>query len=223
MCGRFTLDTDLTVLKAHFDLPSFFPGFAPPGDVLPGQQISAIVAAAGARAATARRWGLIPAWAADAPWRRGLINARAETLLQKPSFRQATHRRRCLIPADGFYEWRREGERRTAVHFCLASGLPFAFAGLYEHWRASDGRSCVTCAIVTTAPNALVAPVHDRMPAIIPPRGYDCWLDTSVPPEWAALSLLRPYPAEEMKISGRPLAASRRHHSHDRVPTGGAA
>jgi putative SOS response-associated peptidase YedK len=163
--------------------------------------VAAIIDNGERRRVKALRWGLIPAWAKDPAIGRKLFNARAETLAGKPSFRDAFQRRRCLIPADGFYEWTGEKGRRQAVRFQLASGEPFAFAGLYETWRPpAGGAPLSTCTIVTTAPNGLVAPVHDRMPAILPREGEALWLDPSVRDASRLQSLLAPYPADVMSM-----------------------
>jgi putative SOS response-associated peptidase YedK len=125
------------------------------------------------------RWGLIPAWAKDPKIGYKLINARAETVAEKPSFRAAFRQRRCLIPADGFYEWQQvEGSRHSHPYFIgLQDKRPFAFAGLYERWESPDGENFDTCTIVTTAANEVLAPIHDRMPVILSPQKYAQWLD----------------------------------------------
>ena len=138
------------------------------------------------------RWGFVPAWAPDAMG--AMINARSETAASKPTFREAFRQRRCLIPADGFYEWKKAGRRKEPHYIELADGRPFAFAGLWERWRDVD-----TCAILTTAANSLLAPLHDRMPVLIDPPNFDRWLDPAATPEQLQ-PLLATYPSEAMRI-----------------------
>ncbi len=197
MCGRFILLTDLAAIVERFDVGETALASLPAGDLLPGQAIPVVIRE-GENRLVFFRWGLIPSWAKDPAVGRKMINARAETLAQKPSFREALQRRRCLIPADGFYEWRGEKGQRTAVRFRLRSGEPFGFAGLYETWNTPAGEPLSTCTIVTTASNALVASVHDRMPVILSGERMGLWLDPSVRDPAALLPLLVPYPAEEM-------------------------
>jgi putative SOS response-associated peptidase YedK len=175
-------------------------GLRPRDNVAPTEDILIVVpdrtdgAAAGRRVLRSARWGLVPHWAPDLRDAARTINARAETLLERPTYRPLLERRRCLIPADGFYEWRTDpdGVRRPLL-FALPGGEPFAFAGLWSSWRDAAREARVdTCTIVTTTPNELVAHVHDRMPVILPRRAEDRWLDPGVPPE-EATSLLRPY------------------------------
>ena len=153
MCGRFILLTDLSVIVERYDVGQTVLTSLPAGDLLPGQSIPAVICERQNRLVSFR-WGLIPSWAKDPAVGRKMINARAEAL----------KRRRCLIPADGFYDWTGEKGHREAVRFRLRSGEPFGFAGLYETWRSKAGEPVRTCTIVTTASNALVAQVHDRMP-----------------------------------------------------------
>jgi putative SOS response-associated peptidase YedK len=199
MCGRFTLFVDPK------DLMQMFPGFDVPAEWVPRYNIAptqpvAVVANNGQSKIEFFQWGLIPSWAKDPKIGNRMINARAETLAEKPSFRSAYRRRRCLVLADGFYEWRKEPGRttKTPMYIRLTSGDPFAFAGLWEAWRASDDRTILSCTIITTTPNKLVKEIHNRMPVILDPDAYDLWLD---PAERQADQLdewLRPYPAEQM-------------------------
>jgi putative SOS response-associated peptidase YedK len=197
MCGRFILLTDLSVIRERFDVGETALASLPVGDLLPGQSIPAVICD-GQNRLVFLRWGLIPSWAKDPAIGGKMINARAETLSEKPSFREAFKGRRCLIPADGFYEWTGEKGHRTAVRFRLRSGEPFGFAGLYETWTSEAGESLSTCTIVTTESNALVASVHDRMPVILSGEKMALWLDPSVRDPAALLPFLTPYPAEEM-------------------------
>jgi putative SOS response-associated peptidase YedK len=141
------------------------------------------------------RWGLVPPWARDAATGNRLINARAETVSEKPAFRRAYRERRCLVPADGFYEWRREGAVKRPFYIRMRDGAPFAFAGIWERWEGIRGESVETCAILTTEPNDLMAPIHDRMPLILPPEEYGRWLDPSVRATESLAPLLRPFPS----------------------------
>jgi putative SOS response-associated peptidase YedK len=170
-------------------------------NVAPTQDVPAVrPAKAGGRELAMLRWGLIPAWAKDEDIGARLINARGETAAELPSFRAAFRRRRCLVAADGFYEWRKAGKGPKQPFLVeLADGRPFAFAGLWERWdKAPDGRPLETCTIITTRANELLAPIHDRMPVILPPADYDAWLDVEGTGVEAAKALLRPYPAAAM-------------------------
>lgn len=199
MCGRFTLFVDPK------DLMRMFPGFEVPAEWTPRFNIAptqpvAVIPNNGQNKIEFFRWGLIPSWAKDPKIGNRMINARSETLAEKPSFRVAYRRRRCLILADGFYEWRKEPGRKakTPMYIRLESSEPFAFAGLWEAWRAPDDQTILSCTIITTAPNELVKEIHNRMPVILDPAAYDLWLD---PAERSAGELdewLRPYPAEQM-------------------------
>jgi putative SOS response-associated peptidase YedK len=149
------------------------------------------------------QWGLVPSWSKDPSIGARLINARSETAAEKPSFRSALRRRRCLIPASGFYEWQRRPNGKQPYVIGMADGNPFAFAGLWEHWHGLDGSELETCTVLTTEANELMAPIHDRMPVILEPQDYADWLGTgedSAPAEVAQLQhLMRPYPADQMK------------------------
>ncbi len=211
MCGRFTLHHTLEELEERFaaeaDIPSVAEA-APRYNIAPTQDIL-VVTQNGARHLQGYHWGLIPSWAKDPAIGNKMINARAETLAEKPSFRTALSRRRCLIPADGFYEWqdattdanRASGKKapRTPMHIRLQDGDLFAFAGLWDEWHAPDGSPLRSCTIITTAPNAVTAPIHDRMPVILRPEDEALWLDRSVTDAPALLPLLVPYPADAME------------------------
>ena len=197
MCGRFVYAAQCDENQLAFP-QVIFPNEIPLRyNVAPGQDITAIANTAEPRA-DAFKWGLIPSWAKDHKIGNRLINARGETLAEKPSFRTAFKRRRCLIPATGFYEWQRNPDDRTKtpVHIALKSGAPFAFAGLWESWHSPEGQHIQSCTIITTEPNDLMAPIHNRMPVILPPDAYDLWLD---PAERTDLQdLLVPYSPQEM-------------------------
>ncbi len=200
MCGRFTLTLNGVALQQAF------PQFLIPAQVQPRYNIAptqpvAVVPNDGQKRLDFFVWGLIPSWAKDPTIGRRMINARAETLAQKPSFRAAYRRRRCLILADGFYEWQRvDPGPKIPYRITLRDGQPFAFAGLWETWLAPDGSEVRTCAIITTQPNELIAPIHNRMPVILPPEAYDRWLSPEEQSATALQSLLRPYPADAMRM-----------------------
>jgi putative SOS response-associated peptidase YedK len=196
MCGRYAFSTPPAIVAAHFGLAEwddYFPRYnIPPGTDIPVIRQSP----EGKRVLHLLRWGLIPHWSKDPSLGAKLNNARAEGVKEKPSFRDAFRRRRCLIPADGFYEWKAEGRFKQPWYFSLKSEEPLAMGGLWESWRAPDGRIVRTCAIITTGPNAVMAPVHDRMPVIIAPEHWQDWL--AAPPD-AVEALLTPSPAEAMQ------------------------
>ncbi len=194
MCGRFSLAHSADAIASTFHLDAI-PTWQPRYNIAPTQPIPAIVEN---QEFKTLRWGLIPSWAKDASIGNRMINARAETLAEKPSFRDAFRRRRCLIVADGFYEWKKaEKGKKQPFYFQLESGDPFAFAGLWERWKSVDGSLFETCTIITTEANSLMASVHDRMPVILGEEGRDRWLDPTLVSD-DLQSLLRPYSATEM-------------------------
>jgi putative SOS response-associated peptidase YedK len=150
------------------------------------------------RNARRHRWGLIPSWAKDLTIGNQLINAQAETASIKPAFRAAFKKRRCLILADGFFEWKKENRHKQPFHIRLRDGRPFAFAGLWEHWEGTEGKAIESCTILTATPNELLRSLHHRMAVILPSSEYDRWLDPSMQQPDALQPLLRPYPSEEM-------------------------
>jgi putative SOS response-associated peptidase YedK len=231
MCGRFTLtnpNQDLLVQFTLRDMPALEPRY----NIAPTQPVAAVrvapalaalppVAAKEAalrsegREGSARElvllhWGLVPFWAKDPQIGSRLINARSETVAEKPAFREAFRRRRCLVLADGFYEWQKQGGTKQPFCVRLRDGRPFAFAGLWEHWQGTDA-VVESCTLLTTDPNELMRPLHNRMPVIIDPGDYELWLDVGVRQPDVLQSLLRPYPAEEMEA----YPVSRRVNSPD--------
>lgn len=195
MCGRYTLTTPPGTLQAAFDLHEMPQGVVPHYNIAPSQLV-AVITNEPPRRLQFFRWGLIPSWATDPSIGQRLINARAETLGSKPSFRNALRRRRCLVPADGFFEWQKSGRQKTPMYVRLTSRQPFAFAGLWETWQAPDAEPVASCTIITTDANALVAAIHNRMPVILRPECYAAWLDPA-PREPADLgALLVPFPDE---------------------------
>jgi len=200
MCGRFTLFTAASRLAEVF-LPGEAPSAAPRYNIAPSRPVLTVrVSPSGGRREFATpRWGLIPPWAKDASIGNRLINARAETAAEKPSFRRAFRERRCLVPADGFYEWKKDVTGKHPFYIHRRDGSPFAFAGIWERWEGIAGEAVETCAILTTAPNGLLAPLHDRMPVILSPAAYDRWLDPSVRNPELLAPLIGPYPGEELE------------------------
>jgi len=198
MCGRYTLKTPPVALADLFGLASP-PEVTPRFNVAPTQMVLCVRQQDGIPAASMLKWGLIPSWADDPSIGNRLINARSETAAAKPAFRSAFKRRRCLIAADGFYEWQKlDSRRKQPWYFQLRDEEPFAFAGLWETWRDPEGTDVATCTILTTDANDVVAPVHDRMPVILPPERCDLWLDSAIEGGAQLRSLLAPSPAREM-------------------------
>lgn len=200
MCGRFTLILEPDEIQTELDLGSMPPDLTPRYNVAPSQPV-AVVIDANQRAVELFRWGLIPSWAKDATIGNRLINARAETLVEKPSFRNAFARRRCLVLADGFYEWdHSQGKTRgraTPYRFELADHRPFAFAGLWEFWKSPEGEPIRSCTLITCAANQLVGQYHDRMPVILDKAHLWDWLtETSL---LALQGMLLPYPETAMR------------------------
>ena len=202
MCGRFSLTASAELLRSFFYLLEGTPLFEQPRyNIAPSQEVAAIRCDFNQRRTLAPlRWGLIPSWSKDANMGARMINARAETLLQKPAFRAIFKKHRCLIPADGFYEWRKDGRRKQPFHIHMRDNKPFAFAGLWDHWQGPDGASIETCAIITTDSNALILPIHGRMPVILDPGEYAAWLDPGLEDPARLSPLLRPHPAAPMEV-----------------------
>ncbi len=202
MCGRFTIKTPNPQLIDLFGL-SEEPSLTPRYNVSPTQMVPVIRTseASGSRQIDMLRWGLIPKWAKDKSIGNRLINARSETVHEKPSFRSAFHHRRCLVVADGFYEWKRlpDKKRKEPYYFTMTDGGPFAFAGLWERWTDSDGAIIESCAVLTTVANDLLADVHDRMPVILPPENHDTWLDTTIDEPASIRHLFDPLPGSSMQ------------------------
>jgi len=204
MCGRYSLKTPAETLAEHFRLAQA-PAVSPRFNIAPSQPIAIvrIHAPQGDRECVQVRWGLLPSWAKDPAMGDRLINARAETVAEKPAFREALARSRCLVPADGYYEWQRQdgkGQRKQPFYIRLRDGRPFAFAGLWERWTGPDGTAVETCAILTTEPNASLRAIHDRMPVILAPNEYDQWLDPYIRQAQLLQPLFRAYPPEDMTV-----------------------
>jgi putative SOS response-associated peptidase YedK len=202
MCGRFALHSNPHVLGLQFGL-AMVPKFPPRYNVAPGTPILAVHADdRRARSALFLRWGLVPSWAKDPAIGHRLINARAEHIGEKPAFNQALRRRRCIIPADGFFEWQSKGGRKQPYFVRPREGELFAFAGLYEYWKGAQG-TVGTCCIITTAANSLMRPLHDRMPAILTPADYAHWLDPDNPDPDSLVAILQP--ADSARMAAYPV------------------
>ncbi|HMQ38880.1 MAG TPA: SOS response-associated peptidase [Micropruina sp.] len=198
MCGRFIQCTSGDRLAERFHL-SAPPDLTPRYNVAPSQPVGAVRGAEGRREWVALRWGLIPAWSPEPRTSYSTINARAETVADKPTYRHAFRRRRCLIPADGFYEWRKIGSGKQPYCIAPADGEPVAFAGLWERWER-DGQALESCTILVTQANALIAPIHDRMPVILDPADEARWLDPTLTDPVAPQALLIPCPPERLRL-----------------------
>ncbi len=194
MCGRFTLKSPRRLNigggnNAHLPPPTLLPRY----NIAPSQEILAVTESEDQRQVSAFVWGLVPSWSNEP---KGFINARSETLELKPSFSESFVRRRCLIPADGFYEGKRSGKSKQPYYFQLQDESPFAFAGIWDVWQ-KDGNSITSCSIITTVPNELLVSIHDRMPVMLGIAAQDEWLRGSRPAQ--LMELLQPFPAEQMK------------------------
>lgn len=201
MCGRFAFYSPAEAVVRLFGVQDA-PEIQPRYNVAPTQFVASVRADdKGVRNVVMLRWGLVPSWAKDKSIGNRMINARAETAQSKPSFRSAFKRRRCLILADGFYEWQRRGAEKVPHFIRMHDGQPFALAGLWEHWRdpANEDQVFDSCTIITTTPNELTAKVHDRMPVILDTKDYARWLDPGYYSRDGLQSLLVPFPAERMQ------------------------
>jgi putative SOS response-associated peptidase YedK len=205
MCGRYVVISSPEAIRRLFgylDQPNFPPRY----NVAPTQPVPIVRAAGGQRRFALVRWGLIPAWVKDPRRVSLLINARGESVLERPAFRAAMRHRRCLFPADGFYEWMQAGGRRRPFFVRPKAGGPIAFAGLWECWMGRNGEEMETAAIVTTRANRTLAAIHDRMPVIVPPEAFDFWLDTTRVDATTAAALIAP--ASEATIEAYPVSGA---------------
>jgi putative SOS response-associated peptidase YedK len=199
MCGRYCITSAPAAIRALFAYRER-PNFPPRYNVAPTQPVPIVRMVEGERQFALVRWGLIPAWVKDPRDYSLLINARAESVNDKPAFRNAMKRRRCLLPADGFYEWKREGGANRPYFARPVTGDPIAFAGLWESWIGPNGEEMETAAIVTTVANSTMASVHHRAPVIVPPEQFDFWLDCKTVDETMAVELLVPAPESLMEV-----------------------
>ena len=198
MCGRYTLTTPLEALRRLFDFPQS-PNFAPLYNVAPTMTVPIVRHAEGETELTPMRWGLVPYWAKDVSFGARAINARAETIANKPAFREAYVARRCLVPADGYYEWAGEGTLKRPYRIGLHSWEPFGLAGLWDEWRGPDG-PVRSCTIVTTEPNELTRAIHDRMPVVLPKESHARWLDPANTTGEGLADLLAPFDSDAMAV-----------------------
>ncbi|MBS4174548.1 SOS response-associated peptidase [Bacillus sp. FJAT-49736] len=197
MCGRFNLYSSMELLLERFDLKNaewieWYPRF----NIAPSQDVLAVVQGENGNKGGFLKWGLVPSWASDPKIGYKMINARAETLTEKPSFKHLLSRRRCLIIADGFYEWKREGDGKQPYHIRLKNGEPFSFAGLWDRWE-KNGEKLQTCTIITTEANKLMKPIHDRMPVILTKETENRWLDRTIGN--SITDVLKPYDYQYME------------------------
>src|SRR5882757_2447263 len=198
MCGRYRLSRPKYLVE-YFDAEAEEEDFRASYNIAPTQAVATVRAGAEKRVLSNMRWGLIPWWAKDVAIGNRMINARGETVLKNAAFRDSFRQRRCLIPADGFYEWKKSGKTRRPFHFGMKDESLFAFAGIWDCWKSPEGKLLESCSILTTTPNDLVKDIHDRMPVILPQAGYEVWL--TVPTEQAdgLTGLLLPFEADLMR------------------------
>lgn len=201
MCGRYTLHHSPAEIAQRFAANELLVDFPSRYNIAPTQPVAVVTQNAfgdGRRLLEGMRWGLVPVWAKDANGAAKMINARAETVAEKPSFRRLLSRRRCLVPSDGFYEWRTEGKNKQPVHIRFRDSRLFAFAGLWDEWQSPDGSPLRSCTIITGPPNNLLATVHHRMAVILSPEMEEVWLDPALPSE-IAKGLLQVHPDHELE------------------------
>ena len=198
MCGRFTLTSNMDDLQGRFGFEARDLGFRPSYNIAPTQLVLAVTND-GQRRAELMRWGLVPFWAKDIKIGYRMINAVGETAATKPAFRAAFKKRRCLILADGFFEWRKDGKEKIPTYIFLKSQEPFAFAGLWETWKSPEGETVKSCTILTTKPNEFMEPIHNRMPVILSGETEALWLDPMTEEPDVLQPLIQPAPAELME------------------------
>ncbi len=199
MCGRFTIRVETPEVVDALEVGSVTEAVAPSYNVAPGTGVPVVVLEDGLRVLKRFRWGLIPSWAKDPSIGNRLINARGETVAEKPAFRKAFAQRRCLIPADGFYEWKAGPAGKEPWYITLKDRPVFAFAGLWERWKDPEGEEVLSCAIITIAANEFMKPIHHRMPVILPAGAEARWLDPALKDRAALEALLIPYPSNLMQ------------------------
>jgi putative SOS response-associated peptidase YedK len=201
MCGRYRLSRRKQIIEEHFETADWQEDWSPRFNIAPTQQVPVIRQnpKEPVRQISSMRWGLVPSWAKDTSGAARMINARSETAATKPAFRDPLKSRRCLIPADAFYEWARTGASKQPFCFEVGDGGLFAFAGLWERWRDPSGQWVKSCSILTTTPNALTSAIHDRMPVILDRDSYDLWLDPGMQNVAAVSEMLKPYDAKSMR------------------------
>jgi putative SOS response-associated peptidase YedK len=213
MCGRFTLHSRLNLLLQQFALEAG-PELVPRYNIAPTQMVPVVRCnKQGQREMIMMKWGLVPSWAKDPSIGNRLINARSETVASKPSFRAAFKRRRCLVPADGYYEWKRLGSTKQPFYIRLQDDRPFAMAGLWESWRDETDQQLRTFSIITTDANETTREIHDRMPAILSPLDYDVWLNPEFDEQESLQSLLEPYDPNDIVLD--PVSTHVNNSRHD--------
>jgi putative SOS response-associated peptidase YedK len=200
MCGRYVFHQSAQAVQARFGLSVVAGEIEPRYNAAPTQQMPVIVQHGDARGLEWMRWGLVPSWAKEIDSRVSTFNARAEGISDKPMYRGPIRRQRCLVPADGFYEWHAEGKGKQPYFIHRADDAMFAFAGLYDHYRQPDGTDLWSYTIITTTPNAEIAPLHNRMAVILRPEDEEEWLDPNVTDAMQITRLLRPYPDGELAV-----------------------
>ncbi|MDD3977880.1 MAG: SOS response-associated peptidase [Methanomicrobium sp.] len=200
MCGRFVRISPIQVIKKRFRVKHVLPPSVPPSYNVAPNQVVIIITDLGQRNIVPSRWGFLPSWAKNMSIGNKMINARAETVTEKPAFRYAFKKQRCLIVADGFYEWENRNYKKYPVYIKLKHGEPFGFAGLYNLWESPDRSMICTCTIITTVSNDLISPIHQRMPVIMPQDKEDLWLNSAIEDDQKLLPLLMPYPPEDMEL-----------------------
>jgi putative SOS response-associated peptidase YedK len=201
MCGRYRLSRRKQMLAEHFDATPFDDDWEPRYNIAPSQPVPVVrQTPSSTRELLLVRWGLIPSWAKDSSGSASMINARPETAATKPAFRDPMKSRRCLVPADGFYEWRRTGTTKQPYCFEVNDGEMFAFAGLWDGWKDPNGGWIKSCSILTTAPNSITSHIHDRMPVILVKDDYDLWLDPGMTNVEAISELLKPFDSGLMRV-----------------------
>ncbi len=199
MCGRFVLFSSLEEIREAFAVQQVRYQVEPSYNVAPTQTVAVVVQREGVNTLEKMRWGLIPVWAKDPAIGSRMINARAETVGEKPSFKRPLKDRRCLVVANGFYEWQKTGQAKIPMFIRLKSGQPFGFAGLYDVWTSPEGEAVASCTIITTSANDLMQPIHDRMPVILPKSQESTWLNPAIQRADDVLPLLVPYSAADME------------------------
>ncbi|MDH4129097.1 MAG: SOS response-associated peptidase family protein [Spirochaetota bacterium] len=197
MCGRFTLKSPIDDIVKDFNIKEIEAHYIPRYNVAPGENIFAVIKDS-VNKLIQLKWGLIPYWSKDPSIGYKMINARAETISQKPSFKQPFKNKRCLIIADGFYEWRKEGKYKHPMYIQLKSKSMFAFAGLWDTWKSPDGNAISTCTIITTDSNDIIKPIHNRMPVILAKESEALWLDNDIKDEQMLKSCLVPYDSDKI-------------------------
>jgi putative SOS response-associated peptidase YedK len=215
MCGRYRLSRRKQLVEEYFDTESDESEWTPRYNIAPSQPVPVIRQnpKEPRRELSLMRWGLIPSWASDSSGAARMINARSETAGTKPAFRDPLTNRRCLIPADGFYEWQRTGKVKQPYCFEVNDGELFAFAGIWDRWTDQNRNTVETCSILTTSSNAVTSAVHDRMPVILDPDSYDIWLDPGMRDVTTASELLKPYDAHLMRCY--PISTRINHVAND--------